>query len=143
MKGGFRELIKRFNRYVMEFVFVILLLIPNSTSLLCVAAGGHIAIENIGANCCAAFDISPRAEGQPDNGFNAAGDCHNCIDFFIASYVQVVASKSYSHAAASPFADECPEIHRSIDVFPSLCQPVGITTHARPISVPSSVPMRC
>jgi len=128
---------------VMVFVFVASLLIPNSTSLLCVAPSGHMEIENIGADCCAALDISPRAEGQPDNGFNAAGDCHNCIDFFIASYVQVVASKSHNQAAASPSADECPEIHRSIDVFPSLCRPVGITAHDRPISVPSSVPMRC
>jgi hypothetical protein len=143
MKSDFGELGKHFRRSITAFVFVILLLFPGSTSLICIAPGGHIAIESIGATCCASLETSTQAEGQPDNGLHSAGNCHNCTDFFIASHMLVAASKSYGHAAASPFADECLENHSSIDISPSLFQPAGSSNNDTPIPISSSVPMRC
>lgn len=143
MKSDFGELGKQFKRSIAAFVFVILLLFPCSTSLVCVAPGGHIAIESIGDTCCASFEISTQAEGQPDNGFTAADDCHNCTDFLIASHMLAAASESCRHASASPFADECPENHSSTDSSLSLFQSAGSTNNERPIPVSPSVPMRC
>jgi hypothetical protein len=143
MKRDPRELVERFNCSVTAFIVAALLLFPSSTSQLCIAPGDHIAIESIGATCCTSPEISTPVERQPDNGFHAASDCHNCTDFFLASDVRVTASESRSHAAANPFAEECPQNHHSLDGFSSQCQSVGLTNNDRPISVPSSVPMRC
>ena len=143
MKSDFRELRKHFKRIMSALVFVILPLFPGSTSLVCIADGGHIAIESISAACCTSSEISTPAEGQPDNGFNAAGACHNCTDFFITSHVLVAASESYGNASANPFADEYPANQSSIDVSRSLFQSAGSTDNDRPIPVSSSAPMRC
>jgi hypothetical protein len=116
MKSDFGESGKQFRRSITAFVFAILLLFPGSTSLVCIAPGGHIAIESIDATCCPPLEISIQAEGQADNGFTEAGDCHNCTDFFIASHMLAAAAESYGHSAASPFADECPENHSSLDL---------------------------
>jgi hypothetical protein len=143
MKSNFRELEKQFKRSMTAFVFVILLLFPGSTSLVCIAPGGHIAIESIDDTCCASIETSTHAVGQPDNGFQSTSDCHNCTDFLITSHMLAAASESYGHAAASPLADECPENHSSIAISPSLFQSAGSTNNDTPIPISSSVPMRC
>jgi hypothetical protein len=143
MKSDFGKLRKQFRHNMTVFVFVILLLIPGSTSLVCIAPGGHIAIESIGATCCASLEVSTPIEGQSGNGFNAAGDCHNCTDFFITSHVLAAASESDGNAAASPSSDKCSKNQSSIDVSPSLFQSAGSTNNDMPIPLSSSAPMRC
>jgi hypothetical protein len=143
MKSDFGKLRKQFKGKMTAFIIVILLLFSSSPSLLCIEPGSHIAIENIGATCCASFEISTPAEAQPDNGLNEAGDCHNCTDILITSHVPVTASESYARSAANPFADKCSENH-SPDVYSSLFQTVGsINNNDRSIPGSSSSPMRC
>jgi hypothetical protein len=124
-------------------VAVILLLFPSSASVLCIAPGGHIAIEDLNAPCCTPFGISTPAACQPDNGFNVPSDCHNCTDFFMTPNGRGATSESYDHVVASPLADECLENHISTDACLSLCRSDALTSIGAPIPVSSSVPLRC
>jgi hypothetical protein len=143
MKGEVRELVDRFRGNVGAVVAVILLLFPSSASVLCIAPGGHIAIEDINAPCCTPFGISTPAGCQPDNGFNAPSICHNCTDFFLTPNGRGALSESYDHAAASPLADECLDNHISAGTSLSLCRSDALTNIDAPIPVSSSVPLRC
>jgi hypothetical protein len=124
-------------------VAVILLLLPSSPTVLCVAPGSHIEIEDMNAACCASSGISAPAVPQPDNGFNAPGYCKNCTDYFMTPNGRGALSESYNHAAASPLAAECLENHLSADTSLSLWRSDALTNIDAPIPVSSSVPLRC
>jgi hypothetical protein len=119
------------------------LLFPSSASVLCIAPGGHVSIEDINAPCCAPSDISASAGRQPDNGFSAPGKCQNCTDLFMTPNGRDAVSESCNNAAANPLADECPENHLLADTPLSLCRPDAIIRTDGPILFFSSVPLRC
>jgi len=124
-------------------VAVIVLLFPSSAAVLCIAPGGHMAIEDLNAPCCAPFGVSAPAAYQPDNGFNAPGNCHNCTDFFLTPNGRGAVSESFNHAAASPLDAECPENHFSADISLSLWRSGAVKNTDVSIPVSSSVPLRC
>ena len=143
MKHDIRERAGRFRGYAAAFVAVILLTFPGSTSVLCIAPGNHIAIEDVNATCCKTSDIIAPAERQPDDGFNAAGNCQNCTDLFLAPNWWRKVSESSHLAAASPLADKCLENQLSAHISLSPYQSGTINNIGAPIPVFSSVPLRC
>jgi len=76
-------LIDRFRGKMVTLVAVILLPLPSSASVLCIAPGGHVAIEDINAACCAHSAMSPRSGNLPKGGFDEPGNCQDCTDLFM------------------------------------------------------------
>jgi hypothetical protein len=128
---------------IFGLLVILLLLFPSSSSVLCIAPGNHIAIEDINALCC----ISPRtflpSGSQPGRGLNGPIDCNNCTDIFLASNDDGVLSRSETLGAAGRFDAECIKTCFSADVSASLRTSgiLGITD--APIPVCSSIPLRC
>ena len=125
------------------FVAAIFLLFPVSSSVLCITPDGHIEIEDISAACCASSDISIPVGYPPDNGFHAPESCQDCTDFIITTTGQGAVLKSYDHAVASPFADECLENRLSADIPLSQYRSSAIKNIDVTIPVSSSLPLLC
>jgi hypothetical protein len=85
----------------------LLLMFPSSASMLCIAPGGHVAIEDINALCCAPFSASAPDESHGINSFGSPDKCSNCTDIFLTPNGRAPASKSYRSAAAGYHAGEC------------------------------------
>ena len=143
MKRDNREWAGRFRGYAAAFVAVIMLLFPGSASVLCIAPGGHIAIEDINATCCKTSGIIAPDACQPDNGFSAAGGCQNCTDLFIAPDWQMAISKSSPDAATNLVADECPANRFGAGASLPLFRLGAIAKLDAPNPVAESVPLRC
>lgn len=67
---------------------------PASASVLCIAPGCHVAIEDINAGCCAHTVIPAAAEGPQPQELGSAGDCGNCVDFLLTTNRPGVISES-------------------------------------------------
>jgi len=143
MMNDLGKLRRQFGSNMATFVAFILLLFPSSSSILCIAPGGHIEIEDIRTACCPSADISIPVVYQPDNGFNESDTCQNCEDFFIAANGREAVLRSCDHAVASPFADKCLENRFSADIVLSLCPSNVIKNIDTPIPVSSSLPLLC
>jgi hypothetical protein len=143
MKRAISKFGQQFKRMMTAFVLVLLLQLPASTSLVCIAPGGHIAIESIGDTCCKSFESSIPIEAQSSRGLNMAGDCHNCTDFFITSHILMAASESHGHAKASLVAVARSQNSDSTNVSPALCRLAGSFNNDKPVLISSAVPMRC
>lgn len=144
MMRDIRVWVGQFGSNAAAFVAVILLMFPGSASVLCIAPGGHIAVEDINAPCCTHSAISSLDENRANNGIATAGDCQNCTDLFIAPDWRMAISKSSPHTAASILADECPANHFGADAFlPSFRSGTIVNLDTSPPPVAASVPMRC
>ena len=143
MKVNFGKLAGRFGGNAAAFIAVIFWLFPGSLSMLCVAPGGHIEIENISAACCVPSGFFTPVGYQPDNGLTAPGDCRNCKDYLISVNVWEAVSKSYIHVTANPFAAECLENRHSADIFISRRRLGAIENIDAPIPVSPSLPLLC
>jgi hypothetical protein len=107
MKGDIGRQVGRLNKKVLILLTAILLISPISASVLCIAPGSHVAIEELIAECCASSTISTQKDHHPGNGLIAATDCLDCTDFFISPYERGRISESYAIAIAGSLADEC------------------------------------
>ena len=143
MKGDFGKLIGRFGSTAATFVAVILWLFPCSLSILCIAPGGHIEIEDISTSCCPPSDIAIPFGDQPDNGSNAPGDCQDCSDFFIVANGSEAVLKSHDHATPGPFSNECLEHRLSADIPLLPCRAGATRNIDIPIPVSPPVPLLC
>jgi hypothetical protein len=122
---------------------ILFLLFPSSASVLCIGPGGHIAIEDINAPCCASSGISASSGSQTYSGFNGSGNCQNCTDFLLTQNGREVISPSNDFAVSSLIADACLENPLSTDVFVSRFQSGPIGSVDAPIPFCSSLPLRC
>ena len=122
---------------------VILLLFPSSGSALCIAPGGHVAIEDINAACCAHSTVNIRGENQPGNGLAAAGDCQNCTDLFLLPNTREAVLESRDTVAPNSPADASLSNHIPVDASSSPRRSAAIRKIDAPIAIPSSVPLRC
>ena len=122
---------------------IILLLFPSSGSALCIAPGGHVAIEDINAACCVHSTVNLRGENQPGNGFAAAGDCQNCTDLFLTPNTRGAVLESYDTVAPNSLADASLRNHIPADTPSSPRRSATIRKIDAPIAIPSSVPLRC
>jgi hypothetical protein len=143
MKPDPMRLASRFGSNVSVVLATILLLFPSSASVLCIAPAGHIAIEESNAACCASSGISDPAGRQPDNGFDASGNCQNCTDLFMTPYRRGAVSESSDNAAAISLADDFLGNHLSSDASFSPSRLGAINNIDASTSVSSSVPLRC
>jgi len=128
---------------VIAVIAAIVFLFPFSSSVLCVAPGSHIAIEDVNASCCAS-GISAASDHQLEKGFSSAGDCRNCTDFYITSAGRGVATVASCNTGVDPQFSECLSNELSADL--SLLQwtagafnDIGIS----PLPTISAIPMRC
>jgi hypothetical protein len=143
MKGSLRDPEDRFAIDAAVVLAAILLILPSSTSVLCIAPGQHIAIEDINALCCFSSGISLSSGTQPGSGFSEPGSCHNCTDLFLASNGRGVPAQSGNLIIASLFDAECVEIYLPEDISLLLYGSSSIGSTTTPIPVCSSVPLRC
>ena len=143
MKCDIGDLAAHLRGNAVAFFAVIVLLFPSSPTVLCIAPGGHIKVEDMDAPCCASSGLSAPTACRPDTGFNAPGNCHNCRHFFLTPNGRGAISESYDRAVASPLADECLENDISTDISLPLCRSDALTNTDAPISVSFSVPLRC
>lgn len=81
------------------------LLFPASASVLCIAPG-HVAIEDLNAECCSLSKAPDATIHHRGNGFNMAGNCRNCTDLLISLNERGATSKSDHNAGAGSFACE-------------------------------------
>ena len=143
MQCDFRELAARSRNNAVAFIVIVLLLFPSSPSVLCVSPGNHVAFEDINALCYMSSGISDLSGRQPDTGFNGSGSCKNCTDFFLMSNGPGILSQSRKLAPTSSLADECLGTCLSAAISVSLCRSGIIGNIDTPISVYSSIPLRC
>ena len=127
----------------MVVLAIIFLLFPSSASVLCIAPGGHLAVEDINAGCCAPSTANIRGENQPGNGFAAAGDCQNCTDLFLTPNTRGTVLESYDTVAPNSLADAYLRNHIPADTPSSPRLPATIRKVDAPIAINPSVPLRC
>jgi hypothetical protein len=138
-----REFAGRFRRNMMIAAAALLMLSPGSASVLCIAPGGHVAIEDLNAPCCESSHTSSPAKKQPLDRFAAAGDCNNCVDLLMTLNEWSVPIESSRNAFASAFI----EIHFENDF--SAFDTSGLFLLGAfgnvniPAAVSSSAPLRC
>jgi hypothetical protein len=80
MKVRFRGLIGKNGSNAFGIFIIALLLFPSSPSVLCIAPGSHVAIEDIGTLCCISYASSPLPDSRPDSTFEEPGSCNDCTD---------------------------------------------------------------
>ncbi len=143
MKTGFRGLAGS-NRSTALGIFVIaLLLFPSSSSVLCIAPGNHVAIEDINAPCCVSSAISFPHSNQPDGGFDGQSSCNNCTDLLLASSGNGALPQSGKFVTCVQFNAECPDTCLSAEISASLWPSLTIGSTDFPIPASTSVPLRC
>jgi hypothetical protein len=142
-RGSFRELADRFKGNFLITASLFLLLFPSSPSVLCIAPGSHVAIEDMTAPCCAPSGISAQSGRHPDAGFDGAENCNSCQDFLLMSNGQGLLLQSNKLITTNPLADECLETLLSANISLLLCLPVAIASADVPALTYLPVPLRC
>jgi hypothetical protein len=144
MKRGFRGFGGRsLGAEVVLVAVLLLLLFPNSTSVLCIASGSHIAIEDINENCCASTIIPDQAVSHAQSELGLTGNCGDCTDVFMTLFGREAIPKSHCYAACSSQVGEC--LRNQLPAELSLSQfhqhAIGSIDRLNPSS--SSLPLRC
>jgi len=143
MKRCMGELTAGFRGNAGVFAAVVVLLFPSSASVLCIAPGGHLAVESINATCCAPSTSPASPMRQPDGGLKAPGDCQDCTDLFLTPNGSGAVLGSPDRMAASAPASECPGdcilTHRSL----LLRSPDAPPAASARTPVSSAGPLRC
>jgi hypothetical protein len=141
MRGAAKVRVGRFGSIAVVVVAAIVLLFPSSPTVLCVAPGVHIQIEDMGAPCCAHPSVTGPAARQLDDGINLP--CNSCTDYFMTPNGRGATLASFDHAIANPLVGECPENRASAYTSILLCQSDALTNIAALPPVSSSAPLRC
>ena len=127
----------------LAFFAMMVLLLPSSPSVLCIAPGSHIAVEDINALCCVSSAISPLSDIQPNSAFDKPGNCRNCTDIPLASNGNGVLSPSGSSAMANPLDAEFLDTTHTADLSASLNRSGQIGSPDAPVPIYPSIPLRC
>ncbi len=142
MKGNKTGLFGQLNGNAFILLASILLMSPaSSSSVLCIAPGDHVAIEDLDAGCCASSAIAAK-EDRHSVEFDTATHCRNCTDLFITPNERGPIPKSIVVAAGSP-AGDCSANPLFEIIFAHLSLQHTYNEAATPKSASSSVPLRC
>jgi hypothetical protein len=119
------------------------LLFPLSTSVLCVGPGGHVAVEDFSALCCATSVTGAHAPRLPDEGAAAPQGCQDCTDIYLTRYGRESAKRPYSgpdpnSPAASPLRNQA-----AAESDSSRSRSGSRASHEGAIPVASRLPLRC
>ena len=144
MKRGFRRFAERsLGTEVVLAAVLCLLMFPSSVSLLCIAPGSHVAIENINAKCCASARFPSPAALRARNELGLTGNCGNCTDLFMTPYGREAIPKSHCAAASSSQAGEFLGNQLPVELSPSQFRQGAITSIDGITPFCSSLPLRC
>ena len=143
MKLPLKNAPDRWTGNAMIAVTILLLLLPGPSCVLCIAPGGHVEVEDIGAACCSHFTQGFRGEQKPENGYASAGDCQNCIDlFFEADSRPAVLASSKTITAHSP-ADANVKNRLQANMASLPYWSAVLKRMDAPIPISSPTPLRC
>jgi hypothetical protein len=143
MKKGLSGLAGRSGSTALGIFVVASLLFPSSPSVLCIAPGRHIAIEDINALCYVPSVISPRPGNPQDSRFDEPGSCNNCTDIFLDTNESGVLPHWVNFVISVQVDAEGLATSLSADLKASPCRSgvVGSTDSPHPAS--TSVLLRC
>ncbi len=143
MNAGIGKSGKALSRNKLLFVAAILLMFPASTSVLCIAPGGHVVIEPLGAECCASSAFSAPGNGFSGSAVAATGGCQNCTDWLIPSNEYGAIPESCQLIVKAPadegFSNSC----LAEALFPLSPQDILADIDASILNPFSIVPLRC
>lgn len=74
---------RRHSEVLLALIAALMLLLPNSASVLCVAPG-HVAVEDINAGCCSSSSLS-RIHNMVEDELTAAECGDRCTDLYLSS----------------------------------------------------------
>jgi hypothetical protein len=87
MKDRVRRFAKQSLGKIIVLIAAIALIPPVTPSVLCIAPGSHVAIEEFDAGCCASPDVLRHAHGQAEDALGVIGACRDCTDYLISPTV--------------------------------------------------------
>jgi hypothetical protein len=122
---------------------MIAIITPISTSVLCIAPGSHIAIEDLNSGCCAHHEISAGGERPQEKEFESAGDCGNCVDFLLTGHGLGTVSEVGREGAASFAGEYFGRYLPTAIIFPSEFGLGANHSVCARIPLSSSAPLRC
>jgi hypothetical protein len=122
---------------------LIAIITPISTSVLCIAPGSHIAIEDLNSECCAHRVIPAEAECPQAKEFRSTGDCGNCVDFLLTGHGPGTVSEVSRKGAASFAGEYVGRYLPPAIVFPSEFGLGANNSICARIPLASSAPLRC
>jgi len=142
MKGGIGIRNWRWSTKGFVLLAALLLMFPASASVVCIAPGDHVAIENLDALCCKSSAIFAQDYHSPGNEPGMASNCRNCTDLLISLNDRGAIPKLYDYAAGAPSTDEGSRDCLSIIASPRFVQNTLNNSSDR-TSAFSSIPLRC
>lgn len=143
MKRDVTKRAGRFRGWVMAIVAVMLLSSPSSTSILCIAPGGHVAVESIDSTCCAVPRVVPQDDNWSNKISSEDGNCKNCIDIFIEPNGKIGIVDFRNHVDPNQTVHAVLEDHILPDASISAHQPRIARKLNALGSISSSIPLRC
>jgi hypothetical protein len=143
MKRNSKVLPGRFMFDAMAILAVISLLLPPTASVLCIGPGGHMAIEEINAMCCASSGSSDHSENLQDYGFSEAGDCRDCTDLLLPPNRRGAVLESHNKAVPNSLTDHCLGNNIRADISVPLHRSATIEGGGAPSVFGAPVPLRC
>lgn len=142
MTGKIKEMIGRLGGKAVLAATVIMLLVPSSSSVLCISPGNHIAIENISALCCASSTLTLLSGNRPDAEFGVSSSCNNCTDVLLAGNESGVPSDSGNFMVAGPPNAEFLDTSPSADLNAPPFRSANICSADSSLSTDSPTPLR-
>jgi hypothetical protein len=126
---------------IFVLIAAIALIPPVTPSVLCIAPGSHVAIEELDAGCCASPDVFRHMHGQVEDALGATGACRDCIDYLISPTVSGPIPESPLDVHRI-LAAECVSLYLPI---PSSCMPLEDAPTGIAASAPHDFagPLRC
>src|SRR5512135_2405218 len=143
MRGEARKSLRRCFCQIMVAAAGITLLFPGSVSVLCIAPGGHVAVEDINAACCARSPLTFQGRSQQVDGLAAPGGCQNCTDVFLAQSTRGAIPQSHYTVAPDSPADSYSKYHLPSDALFSSRRSLSIAGIVTRFAAAMSVPLRC
>jgi hypothetical protein len=143
MQSSLKQWTRKIRSMVPGLLLAATLIFPPSSSVLCVAPGHHIAIEDADAPCCTSSGISHFAETRANSEFSEQSHCKHCMDFYLGSTVSGLLPQINNPLTTNIFTVECVETGAAADasLSPLSSGKIGIASVSLPVS--SSIPLRC
>jgi hypothetical protein len=143
MKQKKKKLMGRLSSSVIACLSVILLIPPVSTSMLCIAPGGHVAIEDVNSPCCTSSAFAASLGRNPSCMSNGDQDCRNCTDLFISQADRGAIPESHFCPTTGSNAEECFGARHLAIISSHRFVPSAFVGADVSPSISSSVPLRC
>ena len=99
---------------VVAAIFAALATLSPGSAVLCVAPGGHVAIEDINSGCCASHASHGDNSNQQGYELSSTDNCRNCRDIPITLDGYGLISKSVHFTATARIHAECAGIRFSV-----------------------------